>query len=454
MIKRTLSQVAMMANGSLVDAQFKEVVIHGVTKDTREDLTNSLYIPIVGENFNGHKFVEQAIKEKGAAASLWQKSEPNPPANLPLIYVEDTVKALQQMARVYRDELQLTVIGITGSNGKTTTKDIVTSLLKTTFRVHKTAGNYNNHIGLPLTLLSMQEDTEVAVLEMGMSDFGEIELLSEIAKPDAAIITNIGESHLQELGSREGIAKAKLEIAVGLKEKGILVINGDEPLLTENVSSMPFEIITFGMKEENDYKTAIEEISKDYTKFSVNGLTYTIPVLGQHNVMNAVASIAVAHHLNVSQQSIMEGLENVSITGMRNEVVHGKNKVTLINDAYNASPTSMKAAIDLLASLKGFNRKIAVLADMLELGEEEKQFHYDTGAHVSGKDIDYVFTFGTLGSSIAAGAKSVMKESNVTAFQSKDELISYLKDFVQPEDIVLVKGSRGMKLEEVVQSLS
>lgn len=452
MIKRTLKEIQEMAKGQPISSEYSAIVVEGVSKDTREDMSGKLYIPIIGENFNGHAFVRDAIEKKGAVASFWQKDQPEPPADLNLIFVDDTIEALQHLSSSYRHEIGMKVVGITGSNGKTTTKDMVTSVLETSFRVHKTAGNYNNHIGLPLTILSMKEDTEVAVLEMGMSGRGEIDLLSNIAKPDAAIITNIGESHMQDLGSREGIAEAKLEIASGLKPDGKLIINGDEPLLTDRVGGNA-NVILFGLKEKNAYQAKEIALKGKGTHFIIEETEYFIPVLGAHNVTNALAAIIVGELFGVTEENRKKGLEQLVITGMRNEVVETSGGWTVINDAYNASPTSMRAALDLLGSLSGYGKKVAVLGDMLELGDMEKTFHNEIGQYVKEKNLDYVFTFGALGMEIAKGAQEVMEPDRVKPFMNKQELTRELLPLLESGDVVMVKGSRGMKLEEVIEGI-
>ncbi|MFC0472633.1 UDP-N-acetylmuramoyl-tripeptide--D-alanyl-D-alanine ligase [Halalkalibacter kiskunsagensis] len=456
MIKRTFKEIAAWVSGEAVGLGVTPVEVVGVSTDTRTIQEGNLYIPLVGENFNGHDFVRAAV-EDGAVGALWQKNQPNPPADIPLIYVEDTLLALQDLAKNYLESLSAKVVGITGSNGKTTTKDMVTSVLSTTYKVKKTEGNYNNHIGLPLTILRLEEDTEMAVLEMGMSGRGEIELLSTIAKPEAAIITNIGESHLQDLGSREGISEAKFEITTGLRENGTLVIHGDEPLLTEKVVNSPFHVITFGNSETNDFYPVQIEQKSDGTYFTINGEAETeffIPVLGKHNINNALSAIAIAKQFGVSIPDIKKGLEKIKITGMRTELIQGKDGVSVINDAYNASPTSMRAAIQLLQDLKDYGKKIVVLGDMLELGDNEETFHYEVGKGIDTGKINYVFTFGKLGRKIAEGAKVNFSENRVLAYDDKQVLITKLKEVVEEGDIVLVKGSRGMKLEEVVNTLT
>jgi UDP-N-acetylmuramoyl-tripeptide--D-alanyl-D-alanine ligase len=454
-IKRTVAQVVDMIPGSTLIGN--SVEINGVSTDSREDLQGKLFIPIKGEKFDAHQFLSQAI-ENGAAAVLCSKSFEAVPTNVPVVLVEDTLEGLQQLAKSYLKEWNGKVVGITGSNGKTSTKDILTSILSAKYKVHKTQGNYNNHIGLPLTVLSMEEDTEVAVLEMGMSNFGEIELLTKIANPDAAIITNIGESHMMELGSREGIAKAKLEIAEGLKENGTLFINGDEPLLIEGVKRISFKgkIETFGFNHTNNWYPTTFELTQNGSSFKVDQIehkTFTLSVLGKHNISNTLSAIGVAVKFGLTSAEIEEGLADLQLTKMRMELLKAPNGVTVINDAYNASPTSMKAAIDLVADLKGVASKFVVFGDMLELGDQEIAFHEEIGSEVASKGIDYLYTFGELASNGAAVAKKVMGESRVKSYQDKVELIRDLQQTVQENDLILVKASRGMKLEEVVNTL-
>ncbi|WP_077620335.1 UDP-N-acetylmuramoyl-tripeptide--D-alanyl-D-alanine ligase [Bacillus sinesaloumensis] len=452
MIKKTLAQICQMAKGEKLDSQFQDILIEGVSIDTRTISPGNLYIPIIGETFNGHRFIEAAI-ENGAAAVLWGSNQPNPPEQLPVIYVKDTLEALQTLAKSYRDELAIKVVGITGSNGKTTTKDMVTSILSTTMKVQKTEGNFNNHIGLPLTILRLKEDTEVAVLEMGMSAFGEIEFLTLLGRPDVAVITNIGESHMLDLGSREGIAKAKLEIVEGLSNDGLLVYHGDEPLLTERVRSMDIQTITFGESEQNDFYPLRIKQENEGTYFTINKLEdkeFYAPVLGKHNVNNGMAAMAVARHLGLSWDHIEAGLKQIKITNMRLELIEGINGTKLINDAYNASPLSMKAAISLVHDLDASGKKLVVLGDMLELGDKEKDYHEEVGRFIQPDKVDYVFTFGVLGEHIANGAKQYFSPDRVFAYQDKEQLIDAVRKLLSKGDILLVKGSRGMKLEEVI----
>ncbi len=365
-----------------------------------------------------------------------------------LFLVDDTLEALQKLAKAHREAIDPIVVGITGSNGKTTTKDIVTSVLKEKYEVLATKGNLNNHIGLPLTVLSMQSSCEVLVLEMGMSNFGEIELLSHIAQPDYAIITNIGESHIEFLGSREGIAKAKSEITAGLAEDGVLIIDGDEPLLAFHHDNET--TITCGFEEHNKQQLKIEQTLDAATAFTVNGENYTFSLLGAHNVRNAGYAIVLGKELGVSQQLIQHALHTPSMTGMRMEQLTGKNGSKIINDAYNASPTSMKAAIGTVQGLP-FAKRILVLGDIYEIGAESKRYHRDIAEAIT-TDTTHVFTVGEDADEIT----DALKDTPITAihFRDKDSLAVAVLPLLEQDTIVLLKASRGMKLESILDTIA
>lgn len=456
MIQRTIKQLTEMIPVINDYQSFENKAIQGVCIDTRKLVKGSLYVPIIGQNFDGHQFVEEAINQ-GVAAALWQSNVPNPPEHLPILIVEDTLEALQQLAKSYRHQLNVKVVGITGSNGKTTTKDMVTKLLSLQYKVQKTEGNYNNHIGLPFTILQLEEDTEMAVLEMGMSGRGEIDFLSRLASPDAVIITNIGESHLLDLGSREGIAEAKLEILNGLKANGKIIYFGDEPLLRDKLDQYEGDatLFTFGKTEGNTIYPTEVTTSDSGSHFKVNNHDedYHLPVLGTHNIMNALSAMLVANQFNIPFSKFNEGFKSLKLTNMRMELLEGINGVKIINDAYNASPTSVKAAIELVSSLPGYERKILVLGDMLELGPDEVEFHYEIGKALQPEKINLVYTFGKLANEIARGARESLLENQVLTFTNKQALIDELKKQSTPDTLVLVKASRGMKLEEVVAGL-
>lgn len=452
LIKRTYAEIATMAGSVETFEQYANVQINGITIDSRKIEAGQLFIPFKGERTDGHQYVADAIKQ-GAAAAFWQKDVPNPPENLPLIFVDDSLKAIQALAKSYLRQLNVKVVGITGSNGKTSTKDITTSLLSLKYKVQKTEGNYNNHLGLPLTVLGLEEDTDIAVLEMGMSGRGEIDFLSRLAEPDIAVITNIGESHMQDLGSREGIAEAKLEILNGLKDKGRFIYFGDELLLSSRMKNSKVDTKTFGMDHANDLYPLEINALENGSAFHINKIAapFQLPVLGNHNILNALAAMLVAEYFDIPYEEMNKGLQSLKLTNMRMELVEGKSGVKIINDAYNASPTSMLAAIDVLKKLPGYDQKIAVLGDMLELGDKEESFHYQMGERL--EDVDYVLTYGKLGSFIAEGAKTVLPADRVFAFFEKEPLIDKLVSYLNEETVVLVKASRGMKLEEIVKAI-
>ncbi|TVY09599.1 UDP-N-acetylmuramoyl-tripeptide--D-alanyl-D-alanine ligase [Paenibacillus cremeus] len=464
MIKRTLAEIAVMAGGRLAEGTPADLMISGVSKDTRTIGAGNLYVPLIGESFDGHDFVSDAI-EKGATAALWQIDHADAPVGVPLVIVDDTLGALQRLAKAYRRELAVRIVGVTGSNGKTTTKDMTAAVLSTGFQVHKTAGNYNNHIGLPLTLLALSEDTEVAVLEMGMSGRWEIDLLSRLAEPEVAIITNIGEAHLLQLGSRKEIARAKTEILAGLRNGGVLVYNGDEPLIEEVLPEMAesgrmqngsYSKIRFGTAADNDLYLKHMRLDAKGTRFTVHSepeAAFTIPVLGAHNAVNALAAIAVGRHFGLSDEQIAAGLESAVMTGMRIEVMQTPSGITLLNDAYNASPTSMRAAIELLHEMKGYHKKFAVLGDMLELGDQEAEFHREVGTWLDPQEIQAVFLFGPLSQHTAAGVQEHFDGERVKHYTDKAELAEALSQVAAAQDLVLIKGSRGMKMEQVAAFL-
>ncbi|WP_150266684.1 UDP-N-acetylmuramoyl-tripeptide--D-alanyl-D-alanine ligase [Paenibacillus tepidiphilus] len=457
----TLQNIASMCGGELSSAGAADKLIAGVVTDSRRITPGCLFVPLAGEKFDGHAYAEGALAA-GAAATLWQRDRGEAPA-ADAILVDDTLEALQQLAAAYLNEVAPKVVGVTGSNGKTTTKDMITALLSQKFKVHKTQGNFNNHIGLPLTVLAMESDVEIAVLEMGMSSRGEIALLASLAPPDVAVITNIGESHLLQLGSRMEIARAKLEIAEGLKPGGLLIYHGDEPLLAAGLQEESFtapqglKLFRFGLGTDNDdYPTGMMNHSAGmtFTAHLYPEQAFTLPLPGRHNVVNALAALAVARHFGVDEAQIEQGFRGLKLTGMRIEVLQTSGGVTLLNDAYNASPTSMKAAIDVLQSYKSGGIRIAVLGDMLELGPDEISFHQEVGAYLDPELTDCVYTYGPLAGHIAESAKATFGPGRVQAFTDKEKLADALIAKCRAKDVVLFKASRGMRLEEVLNRLN
>ena len=431
----------------------ENLLLDGVSKDTRKKSVNALYLPIAGDRFDGHDFLLDAIKQ-GCAATVWQEGKKLPvglPEDFPVLFTSDTIEFLQKISKYYLKKVNPVVVAVTGSNGKTTTKDMIECVSSANFKTFKTQGNYNNHIGMPLTILAMDETTEVLILEMGMSNFNEISLLSKIAEPDVAVITNIGESHLEQLGSREGIAKAKLEIADGLKQGGLFIIDGDEPLLSHVKGE---NVLKVGFGDESTLKLSNIKTDTQGVSFTLEeGTTvYQIPMLGRHNIKNAAYAIAVGHYLNIEENKILEGLENLNVTSMRLEMKRGKKETLLINDAYNASPTSMIAALETLAELKDYSRKAAVLGDMYELGPNEEEMHRSIANHVD-SSINHVICVGQKGSWIADELKKQKRiDLEVVQCLTKEEAETPIERLLSKDTAILFKASRGMALETLIST--
>lgn len=449
-MRKTVAQLAEWLN---TDAgQFGNTLVTGASINTRTLQEGDLFIPFRGEQVNGHQFAEQAF-EKGASATLWLEDEPNPPTDRPVLFVKDAALALQTLAAKYREELQAVFIGITGSNGKTSTKDLVAGLLSPYFKTIKTQGNFNNELGLPLTLLATPPDTEVAVLEMGMSSYGEIEFLSKLTKPQYTVITNIGEAHLQDLGSREGITKAKMEIIEGMPEDGKLFFDGDEPLLLDAISQhSSLTAIPYGKAESAILKLVSTSFTAEGTEFAVSGSledTFTLAVLGEHQAKNALAALLIGKELGLTTEQMKTALKSVQLTDMRMQIVETSGP-TFINDAYNAAPTSMKAAISFLKTADFGKNKWLVLGDMLELGDEEEAYHRGLAKEI---DSDHFAGVALVGERMKFLYEELQTDFGTRVFWSNDmeTLKHHLKETLSEKDLVLLKGSRGMKVERAIE---
>lgn len=440
----TLSEAARAVNGKLVgDGSFT-----GVYTDSRKPVKNALFIALEGEKFDGHDFIKSAA-ENGAAAVICRKATD---VSVPVIYVEDTKKALLDLAAYYRSLFDCTVVGLTGSVGKTTTKEMTALVLASEYETVKTQGNLNNDIGMPLTLFNLEETTEAAVIEMGMNHKGEISTLTNVSRPDLAIITNIGVSHIENLGSRENILAAKLEILEGMKKGSALIINGDNDLLS-TVDCDDYDIVFFGIENEKCNVRATDiEMSDSSSVFNIlyNGEKYrcTVPVAGIHNIYDALSAFAAGVKTGIAPEKAACAIADYVPAGMRQKTVV-KNGITFIEDCYNASPDSVKAGINTLSAMSS-ERKIAVLGDMLELGDYSETAHRETGAYAAEKDIDVLFAYGNASEYTFEEAKKCnIKE--VCHFTEQNELAEALSAFIRSGDAVLFKASRGMRLENVIQ---
>lgn len=448
-MKLTLKEIAENVGGKLIGA---DVEINSVSRDSREIGENCLYVPLKGENFDGHSFIEGACSN-GAAAVLTERE--NEQYTVPAVIVKDTRLALGDIARYYRKSLKnLKVVAITGSVGKTTTKDIVASVISEKFKTVKTQGNYNNDIGVPLTIFNIEEDTEVAVIEMGMNHFGEIDYLSSIALPDIGVITNVGVSHIENLGSREGILKAKCEIFNHMAEDSYKILNGDDDMLI-TVEGKYNNLCYCGLNKsyavyanniaEKGLKGISCKIHLDDDRISI---PVDIPVPGKHMVQNAMIAAAVGHKLGLNADEIKSGIENFKPTANRMDIFE-TSKYTVINDVYNANPQSVKAGIDVLKSCQGTT--CCILGDMFELGEKAAEYHAEVGQYAVKKGIDYVVCVGELSENMYEAA--AMGTNNVTYFKTKEEFIESIDNILPKKATILVKASRGMHFEKIIDRL-
>lgn len=445
-----LSEIAKAVGGTLKEGTDGSKKINSVTTDTRKVTEGSLFIPLKGERFDGHDFMEKAF-ESGSICSL---SEGKDVEGKDIIFVDDTRKALRDLAQYYISTLNIKVVGITGSVGKTTTKDMIASVLSQKYNTLKTEGNFNNEIGLPLTVFRLDDSYEAAVLEMGMSSFGEIENLTKIAKPDVAVITNVGVSHIENLGSREGILKAKCEIFSGLKKGGKAILNLDNDMLSTVKENGNFDILWFGVENKGDfYAENIEDLGLEGTKCTLcskeGKIDVFIHVPGSHMVLNALSAMAVGVSLGLSMEEIKKGIESFIPTGMRMSVEKAGKAITIINDVYNANPVSMKAAIDVLKKAEG--KKTAIMGDMFELGSFSKELHEETAEYAAKSGLDRIILIGEFSK---FGYEKISKIcSNTAYYKTVDEFTNENFSEMFSDETVLVKASRGMHFEKIVEKL-
>ena len=444
----TLSQIADTLTGSSSAPSDAGVV--GVSIDSRTLREGELFVAIRGERFDGHDFLDDAFGRGAVAAVVDSRGGADAG---PVIEVEDTMAALQSLAAWYRSRFELPVVAVTGTNGKTTTKDMAAAVLSTGLSTMKTEGNLNNHIGVPLTLLRLSRDHEVAVVEMGMNHPGEITRLAEMARPSIGVITNIAEAHMEGMGSVEAIALAKGELLDALPADGTAVLNADDPRVMSQAGRTKARVVTFGLSGRADTR-AVEVRDGACVSFELEGgQSVELPVPGRHNVMNALAAITVGDALGIDRQSAVEGLSSFVASPMRMSVVTAGGR-TVLNDAYNSNPGSLSAALDALVTLAGGRPSVAVLADMLEMGSRAREAHREAGLLAAEKGIDHLLLFGREVEALREGAlDGGIPPERVVLFDDKTALVGALRDL--PDDaVLLVKGSRAMRMEEVVELLT
>lgn len=450
----TLANITAACQGSFRgDESLLSKEVAGVVIDSRKVEKDFLFVAIDGANVNAHKFIPDTIK-KGAMCVV--SHEDLGETDFPYILVESTGQALLDIAKLYRDSINPKVVGVTGSVGKTSTKEMIASVLAQKYKVHKTLGNFNNEWGLPITVFAMPEDTKVAILEMGVNHFGEMRRLSSVASPDICVLTNIGIAHLEFFKTREGILQEKTEMIKDMKEGGSIILNGDDDLLATVGPMKGATPQFFGVGSDNScYADQIQSLGLRGTACTIHlpsgeSFDCTVPLPGAHMVLNALAGASVGHALDLTPEEIKAGIEGLPMMPGRNNIIKTDNLV-ILDDCYNANPVSMKAAINVLDLAIG--RKVAVLGDMGELGTDADQMHYDTGAYAAEHHIDVVCGIGTLAKEIVAGAAS---NPEVTAlwFETNEEFIHAMGEIIQPGDNVLVKASHSSHFPEIVEALS
>ena len=448
-----VSDVINATNGKLVTGENDFIKITGVTMDSRKIEAGFLFVAIKGERVDGHDFIGQVF-EKGAACVLCEHVPEG--VTGPCVVVDNTVKALQALAEWYRLSLKTKVVGITGSVGKTSTKEVVYYVLSEKFKTQKTIGNYNNEIGLPLTVLATEEDTEMLVLEMGISDFGEMRVLSKVAHPDVCVITNIGQCHLEFLHNRDGILKAKSEIFEYMNPKGRIYLNGDDDKLITVTDVNGIKPTFYGLGMNNTaYPTCVESLGLGGSRMNIvlvdDEFDAEIRIPGNHMVMNAVCAAAIGKDLGMTNEEIANGIKNAKTIDGRCNLIPA-NGGYVIDDCYNASPASMKAAIDTLMMANG--RKVAILGDMFELGTESDAMHASIGEYAVNSGVDKLICVGANCSHMYNAAMHTKGRTGIVYYSKLDDLIRNLSIEIKEKDNILVKASHGMGFAALVSALT
>lgn len=446
MKKFTLGEIAESCGGKFVGNESdKNIEITSVERDSRQVKDGSLFLAIRGERVDGHDYIEKCFAS-GAVCAVCEKPLVN--ATKPYILVDSTLDAVKKIAKAYRQKFDIPVVGVSGSVGKTSTKEMLYAVLSQKYKTHKTQGNLNNELGVPLTLLSMPEDTQAAVIEMGISDFGEMTRLSEMVQPTICVLTIIGCCHLENLGDRDGVLKAKTEMFKNAADNAEYILNGDDDKLYSVTEVNGKKPIYFGFASDNDYFA--EDIENNGEGgisctlcFDNTRLSVTIPAIGSYMVSNALAAVAAGRLLGLSEEQLINGVQSYKTVGSRANVIN-IGKIRIIDDCYNANPTSVKASLDTLVNFSG--RKVAILGDMKELGADELKLHLETGKYAKDKGVDLVIAAGPLAQELAKGADGEW-------FESVEQVKSAIPALINEGDTVLVKASHSMHFEEIVDFL-
>lgn len=453
MLNLNINDIILATNGK-IRTVVDNTLINDVSTSSKEINAKSLFIPIIGESKDGHMYMEDAY-QNGCRNFLIDKNHEFIKDDINLIEVDNTTKALGYIARYYKKQFDIPYIGVTGSVGKTSTKDIIASVLKEKYQTLKNEGNFNNEIGLPKTLFNLDKEVEIAILEMGMSFKGEIQHLASLVEPNVAIISNVGMSHIENFDNQEGIFNAKMEITSFFNEDNTLIINGDDENLKKlKNKDLNYKLLTYGFSKDNDIVCLDYEILEDKIKFrakyNLEEFVCSIPSIAKHNIYNSLAAILVGKIFNLTHEQIIKGLENFSITKGRLTTIKKKD-ITIIDDSYNASSDSMISALNVLKMYK--NRRIAILGDILETGKYHEEIHRNVGKNIFG-NADYLITVGNDALYIKDEAlKSGFLNQNIKSYDNYEELIKEIDGLIKKDDVVLLKSSHGTHLDKVVEYL-
>jgi UDP-N-acetylmuramoyl-tripeptide--D-alanyl-D-alanine ligase len=452
MVRLTIDEIANAINARLIGKPGRKTA-SGVSTNTREIRAGSLFFALRSKRYDGHEFVGEAMAKGAVAAVVARDSKVSRGGEIPLLVVEDTTKALMALAGYYRGNRHATVVAITGSNGKTTVKDMIYHILSGSMPTVKSPLSFNNDIGVPLTLLSIEAETKVAVVEHGTNNPGEIKALVAVSKPDIGVVTNVSQTHFEGLSSAEGVAKEKSDLIRALPTNGIAVLNREDSWFEYMREAAQCRVITTGFSPECDWWADDTEQMPDKVRFSLNGKhQITMPILGKHNVANALAAIAVATTMGVTIEEIAVRLATFQAPRMRlqKEMVEG---VTIINDACNANPFSIGAAVAFLDSYVCTGKKILVLGDMGELGRESRSIHRSMGKAISASDVDYLFTIGRDARNVSEAARETGKKMQAEHFEDFEQALSTLDGLLREGDVILFKASRHIQLERLIEAL-
>lgn len=453
----SLTEIAKAVSAQNDISKYENIDVTSVAFDSRQLTGGALFVPLIGQN-DGHDYIDSAIKN-GAVATFLQKNHTNQiPTDFPVIVVDDTLVALQVLAKYYLEKINPKVISVTGSNGKTTTKDMIAAVLSTQFNVTKTHDNFNNEIGVPMTMLDIEPNTEVLVVEMGMDRPGQLDFLSHLVEPDIAVITMIGEAHIEFFGTRDKIADAKMEITNGLKEDGIFVYNGDEPLLEQRSQRFPFKR-TFGLRPEDDFYATDIKANETITKFKVNrypDIEFTIPMLGKYNVNNALIAITIGDFYLIHEDNLQRALATVSLTHNRTQWIQGAKSEMILSDVYNSNPTAVKEVLGAFTQEQlSSGKRIVVLGDMLELGNQSQAMHESLASYLNPNQIKEVYLIGTDMKFLYQKLLLKYTPEHLHYFSAHDleHLYQKLDSKINAGDQVLLKASHGIHLEYLLNKL-